>query len=76
MNVYRSAALMPSQPTDRCCGKCHCCVGGCLKGFRFTYGKNGPIDPPLPAGATWDNPHGTPPMVLIDGVWVREDGVK
>lgn len=75
--VSESAAKgvsLASRATARCCGQCSTCLGGCLKGFRFTFGKHGSFEP-LPAGTTWDNPRGTPPMLLIDNVWVREDGV-
>ncbi len=63
---YREIAKVePScQHTKRCCGVCHCAVGGCLLGVEFEVpgGLFGIGKRRVGAGASMDRPTGTGAM--------------
>lgn len=74
-NVYRTAAaIAKATPTKRCCGHCDAIIGGCVYGVRWPTKRtiDNPFARPLDADRSARCPNGTPPAVMIDGVWRRE----
>lgn len=66
--AYDAAKL--HRPSTVCCGQCRAEVGGCLKNVVFTVSaEHGPLRKKIQAGASFDNPRGTRPAVIVDSMW-------
>lgn len=68
----------PPKEGDRCCGQCDAALGGCLKGLVLPFHRRvlgflnlGKLK--VPAGRSQYASHGTPPLVVRGGAWVREE---